>query len=426
MRLFVLAAVALFVLPRTLHASDLALTHATVYTEPDRPPLHDATILVHDARIAAVGPTNSTKLPGDTKTIDCTGLTITAGFWNSHVHFMPPELLHADQKPAEVLNSQLQTMFTRWGFTTVFDIASSLSNTGYIRSQIEADKLLGPRVLTVGEPFWVKTPIYVQQYAATFKLNLPEVHSIPEATARVDQQIHDGADGIKVFAGSIEPDHVEYMPDVLIRAVVVGAHRHNKLVFSHPSTVKGVELSLDAGVDILAHVTISERGEAGTAWPPELVARMKAAHMSLIPTLTLFDVEMQKNHVPPDALQQGIALAVGQLHAYASAGGQILFGTDIGYIDHYDTAEEFQLMSRAGMTLPQILASLTTNPAQRFGYASHSGRIVPGFDADVVVLKSDPAADITALSHVAYTIRNGKVIFDSHAPAAQNASQQPQ
>jgi imidazolonepropionase-like amidohydrolase len=229
---------------------------------------------------------------------------------------------------------------------------------------------------------------------------------------------------MKIFAGSIEADHVEYMPVDLARAIVDEAHRQNKLVFSHPSTIKGVELSLDAGVDILAHVTTSEANEPGTTWPPQLIARMKAAHMSLIPTLTLFDVEMQRGHASPEATQQVLALAVGQLHAYASAGGQILFGTDIGYIDHYDTAEEFQLMSRAGMTFPQILASLTTNPAQRFGYASHSGRIAPGFDADLVVLKSDPAADITALSHVTYTIRNGKILFDSRASAAQNTSQQ--
>lgn len=416
MRLFILAAVALFVFPGTLHATDLALTHATVYTQPDRPPLHDATILVHDARISAVGPTHSTKLPANTKTIDCTGLTVTAGFWNSHVHFMPAELLKAEHQPVDVLNSQLQTMFTRWGFTTVFDIASILSNTNYIRSQIEAGKLLGPRVLTVGEPFWVETPIYVQKFLATYHLAIPETHSIPEAVTRVDQQIQECADGIKIFVGSIEAGHVEYMPADLARAIVAEAHRQHKLIFSHPSTVKGVELSLDTGVDILAHVTTSEANEPGTTWPPELVAQMKAAHMSLIPTLTLFDYEMQRNHVSPEVIQQELALAVSQLHAYASAGGQILFGTDIGYIDHYDTAEEFQLMSRAGMTFPQILASLTINPAQRFGYSSHSGRIARGFDADLVILKSDPAADITALSRVAYTIRDGEILFDSQHP----------
>ena len=421
MRLSALTAFTLLSVLCGARASDLALNHATIYTQPDRPPIYDGTILIHDTRIAAVGPTRSIKLPPDISAIDCKGLTVAAGFWNSHVHFLPAPLLHADHQPPDVLNSQLQTMFTHWGFTTVFDVASVLSNTNYIRSQIDTGKLLGPRILTVGEPFWVKTPVYVQRYLATFNISMPEVHSIPEGRARVDQQIHDGADGIKIFAGSVEADHVELMPADLASAIVAEAHRHNKLTFSHPSTIKGIELSLDAGVDILAHVTTSEANQPGTTWLPELVARMKAAHMSLIPTLTLFDFEMQRGHASSEAIQQVIALAVNQLHVYASAGGQILFGTDIGYIDHYDTAEEFQLMSRAGMTFPQILASLTTNPAQRFGYASHSGLIAQGFDADLVILSSDPAADITALAHVAYTIRSGKVIFNSNRAQLETA-----
>jgi imidazolonepropionase-like amidohydrolase len=409
-------------------ASDLALEHAVVYTQPDRPPIYDGTVLIHETRIAAVGPTRSIKLPSDISTIDCTGLAVAAGFWNSHVHFLPAPLLQADHQPADVLNSQLQIMFSRWGFTSVFDSASVLSNTRYIRSQIETGKLLGPRIRTVGEPFCVKTPIYVEQYLVTFNLSMPEIRSISGARARVDRQIRSGADGIKIFAGSIEADHVELMPVDLAGAIVAEAHRHNKLVFSHPSTIKGIEVSLDAGADILAHVATSEGNEPGTTWPPALVARMKAAHISLIPTLTLFDFEMQRGHATSDAIQQVIALAVSQLHAYASAGGQILFGTDIGYIDRYDTAEEFQPMSRAGMTFSQILASLTINPARRFGYAAHSGRIARGFDADLVILDTDPATDVTALAHVAYTIRNGKVIFSSnHAqPKTARGDRRPQ
>jgi imidazolonepropionase-like amidohydrolase len=68
-------------------------------------------------------------------------------------------------------------------------------------------------------------------------------------------------------------------------------------------------------------------------------------------------------------------------------------------------------MSRAGMTFPQILASMTTTPAERFGFSSRSGRIAPGFDADLVILGADPAADISALAKVKYTIRAGKVIY---------------
>jgi imidazolonepropionase-like amidohydrolase len=393
------------------HATDLKFIHATVYTSPDQPPIHDAAVLIHNGKVTAVGPTASIKGPHLARavtTYDCSGMTITAGFWNSHVHILPPSLLHAEQTSAPGLTAELQTMFTRWGFTTVFDIASVLSNTNLIRSRIADGTVQGPHILTVGEPFWGAggTPIYVKQYLADQHIEMPEVLSVPQAIARVDQQVHDGEDGIKIFAGSIEADGVLLMQPDIAKAVVTEAHKKKRLVFSHPSSNKGVELSLDSGVDILAHVSEDP-------WSPALIDRMKAAHISLIPTLTLFHEEMKKGHVSEQSTQNFTNFVVSQLHTFASAGGQILFGTDIGYIDHYDTAEEFTLMSRAGMTFPQILASLTTVPAQRFGYAAHSGRLAPGMDADLVVLKADPASDITALSMVAYTVRNGKVIFSS-------------
>ena len=132
--------------------------------------------------------------------------------------------------------------------------------------------------------------------------------------------------------------------------------------------------------------------------------------MSLIPTLTMFDVEAQKAKVSEQEDHEWMDLAVHQLQVFNEAGGEILFGTDVGYTDHYDTAEEYSLMQKSGMTFSEILASLTTTPAQRFGY-TRSARIAKGMDADLVVLKSDPAADIAALSHVAYTVRRGKVIY---------------
>jgi len=71
-------------------------------------------------------------------------------------------------------------------------------------------------------------------------------------------------------------------------------------------------------------------------------------------------------------------------------------------------------MSRAGMSMPHILASLTTNPANRFGFSKRSGRIANGMDADLVVLDGDPASDITAFSKVRQVIRQGKVIYPAH------------
>jgi len=392
-------------------ASDLMLVHARIYTSPTEKPIDDGTIVIHNGEIRAVGPSRTTKGPHLARLVtvlDCTGMTITAGLWNSHVHILTEEFLHADQKSSAQLTTALQDMLTRWGFTTVFDTASILTNTNVIRRRIASGEVLGPKILTVGDPFYPENgvPVYIQGFLKENHIQFPEDHSDAEAVARVDQQIRDGADGIKIFVGSIENDGVLLMPLDRAKAIVAEAHRLGRPVIAHPSNEQGVVLALDSGVDVLAHVALM-----GGPWSPPLVERMKAAHLALIPTLTLFDVEAKKARVSPEEDQQWIDLAVHQLKVYADAGGQILFGTDVGYTDHFDTAEEYTLMTRAGMTFPQILASLTTNPAERFGASGHTGRIAEHMDADLTVFDGDPATNITVFSKIHYTIRNGRIIY---------------
>jgi imidazolonepropionase-like amidohydrolase len=224
----------------------------------------------------------------------------------------------------------------------------------------------------------------------------------------VRQQIKDGADGIKIFAGAITAHGVLPMPLELAKAIVAEAHRAGKPVFAHPSNQEGLEISIQSGVDILAH-TAPMSGD----WSSAFTDQLKAAHMALVPTLTLFDVEAKKAKVSPEENEQWIKQAVQELKAYSDAGGEILFGTDVGYTDHFDTALEFALMSRAGMSFQQILASLTTNPASRFGYATRGGSIAKDMDADLVVLNGDPARDITNFSKVHQVIRDGKLIYSA-------------
>jgi imidazolonepropionase-like amidohydrolase len=392
-------------------AFDLALVGAKIYLSPTDPPLENATILIHNGRIRAVGPTATTKLPRFARAvtvINCKGMVVTAGFWNSHVHIFTSGLLHSEKLSSAELSSQLEAMFTRWGFTTVFDIASVLDNTNSIRRRIESGEVRGPRILTVGEPFYGKggTPVYIRGFLEENHITLPEVDSPAQAVERVRQQIHDGADGIKIFAGSIQPHGVLVMPLDFATAIVAEAHRAGRPVFAHPSNNEGIEVALKSGVDVLAHTA-----PMSGPWTSDLVQRIKAAHMALIPTLTLFEVEGKKFGETHEENAETIRVASQQLKSYSDAGGQILFGTDVGYTDHFDTAEEFTLMSRAGLTWQQILATLTTNPAERFGDASHSGRIAKGMDADIVILSADPAQDVTAFSKVSFTIRHGKILF---------------
>jgi imidazolonepropionase-like amidohydrolase len=60
-------------------------------------------------------------------------------------------------------------------------------------------------------------------------------------------------------------------------------------------------------------------------------------------------------------------------------------------------------MGEAGMGFKDILASLTTNPAKRFG-AEHQGRVANGFDADLAVLAGESFASVR------YAIRKGNVV----------------
>ena len=397
----------LFMAVSAVHGSDLALTGAKIYTSPTDPPIENGSIIVRNGLILSVGPSSTIKIPRSARVIDCKGLVVTAGFWNSHVHILPPSLLHAKDSDAKELDQQLDTMFNRWGFTTVFDIASVLDNTLALRRRIESGELRGPRILTVGEPIWTIEPIYVRDFLRENHIHIPNTDTPEQAVALVRDHAAKGANGIKLFTGSDQGrGKVALLPLPTAKAAVDEAHRHGLPVFAHPTNVEGVHVAIESGVDVLAH-TLPQ----SPPWTPDFTQELKRANLSLIPTLTLFDVEARKGNATDQQRTAFVAQMVDQLRAYSEAGGDILFGTDIGYTDHYDTSMEFTLMSQAGMNYKQILASLTTNPARKFGDADHRGRIAKGMNADLVILNADPAQDVTAFSKVRYTIRSGKALY---------------
>jgi imidazolonepropionase-like amidohydrolase len=330
---------------------DLALIGARIYVSPDDTPIDNGSIVIHDGKIGAVGPAQSVRISPDVSKIDCHGLTITAGSWNSHVHILTPALLHANQLGAAALSSELEKMFNRWGFTTVFDLASVLDNTLEVRRRVESGEVLGPRILSTGEPIWTIEPIYVRAFLAGNHIRIPRITTPEEAVALVRGHLAKGANGIKLFTGSYQGgDNVANLPLPIAEAAVDEAHKHGMPVFAHPQNLAGVNIAIDSGVDVLAH-TVPE----SPPWTAEFCARLKRAHLALIPTLTLFDFEA-RNASPKDR-EDWLAKMIAELRAYSQAGGEILFGTDIGYTDRYDTTLEFALMSRAGMSYREILAS---------------------------------------------------------------------
>jgi imidazolonepropionase-like amidohydrolase len=317
---------------------------------------------------------------------------------------LPPE------QNAETLSNELESMLTRWGFTTVFDIASLPSAAISLRNRIAAGDVRGPNILTVDAPFFPNNgvPFYVRDLVKglpSFEVGTPE-----KAALRALKQLQGGADGVKIFTGSSVGGNVGVLPMPLdaARAVVAEAHRAGKPAFAHPGNLEGLEIAIESGVDILAHTTPDD----GQQWMPDLIQRLKSHRMALIPTLALWGVELRKEGLPDARIESFVGVAQQQLRAYAAAGGEILFGTDVGYIDVADTTDEYLLMAGAGLTYQEILTSLTTAPAARFGF-EQKGKILAGMDADLTILAADPAEDVGAFAKVAFTIRDGRVIFRS-------------
>ena len=189
------------------------------------------------------------------------------------------------------------------------------------------------------------------------------------------------------------------MPAKVAGAVAKVAHARGQLVVAHPSNVAGLEIALQSGVDVLAHALDDTRGLT-----PGHYARLKKQNVAMVPTLALF-----RGRWLWDILDE--------VRTHARGGGDILFGTDVGYLPNFDHAVEYELMASAGLGWREILASLTTAPARRFNDASRRGKIQTGMEADLVVLGTDPALGARGFADVRYTIRAGSIIFEAASSA---------
>jgi imidazolonepropionase-like amidohydrolase len=190
------------------------------------------------------------------------------------------------------------------------------------------------------------------------------------------------------------------MDAAVAKAAVDVAHAAGKPAFAHPQNKAGVDAVVAAGVDVMAHTIPSETG-----YTSDQLAGFKSQGTALTPTLSLWTTGIGG----PEYIARRVQSGVNQLKAFSDNGGVVLFGTDIGYIKIYDTSLEYELMHRA-LSAPQVLASLTTNPARYFKAAT-KGKVEKGFDADLVVLDGDPMTDVRNLTKVTATIRAGKVIY---------------
>jgi len=390
-------------------AETWAIEHARLIPSATGAVVEDATVVLRDGKVQALGPAASVRVPDGARRVDGTGGTILPGYWNVHVHFTDRRFKGAAQQTDAALGGACREMLTSRGFTSVVDLGSLPANTEAV--QRRAATVGCPRILMVVTSIFPvhAVPIYVRQDLGEEEAaKLPQPATGDEAARIVDESVRlrPTASALKLFTGTwLGGTKTGLMDLAVVKGAATAAHRHGLVVFAHPQTAGGLEAALSGGVDVLAHTD----PDAGP-WSPELVHRLLARHMALVPTLSLNRVITDQAQMAPAVRDRFIAAGKEQLRAFSAAGGQVLFGTDVGFLSEIDTDEEVGWMAAAGLDWRAILVSLTTAPARRMKDTAR-GVLAVGAPADAVLVDGDPRADVQALTRIRGTWVSGKSVF---------------
>ena len=406
--------------------SPLAVIGATLIDGRGGPPLANATILIENGRIRAVG--SALPIPAAATILDARGKWLLPGLWDMHAH---------------VEQVEWGPIYLASGITTVRDCGNEFDFITAVRDAIAAGRGLGPRILLAG----------LVDGSGPQSLGAITADTPDQARAVVARYAAAGVLQIKLYS-SINP--------ALVPVFAAEAHRRGMSLTGHVPTGMSASQAVLAGMDQINHVQyplaeFEERNHLPrdakrldipfeSAPSRALLALFQQHHTVFDPTLAIYEMDLHADNVPVASFEPGILHAAPALrqafegsginatdapftaarfHAMLAtvaalhrAGLRIVAGTD-QVVPGYSLHRELELYVQAGLTPMEAIATATRVPAEVMGLANELGTIEPGKRADLVLLNADPLADIRATRQVWRTIAGG--IVYTPAPLWQSA-----
>lgn len=381
-----------------------------------------ADVVIEGDRILDVG----LGLDGD-REIDATGLTLLPGLIDCHIHsvssgFDPIKMMEEPfsyqfYAAAENLRTTLQT-----GVTTVRDAGGA--DLG-VKVAVERGLIEGPDLLIAvtvlgqtgghsdgwmpnGQSMHLLTP-HPGRPAMT-------VDGPAEMRRKVREVVRAGADVIKICTtGGVlsprdDPSHAHFSREEL-DVCVSEASAAGLPVMAHAQGAAGIKNALRAGVRTIEH---------GIFLDDEAIELMIRTQAWLVPTLlaprSVLDAAAAGANLPTAVLEK--ARRVVEVHSDAvrrahEAGVRIAMGTDSGVFPHGRNTDELALMTQAGMSPAEALVAATSGGAALLGRADRIGRIAPGLQADLTLVRGD-AFDFDAYrERITHVIKSGRVVRET-------------
>lgn len=344
--------------------------------------------------------------------VDVQGKYLVPGLINAHTHIV----MAADGRERAGQDVTLDTLVALQnlqdaivsGVTTIRDAGSTDNIDLKLATKIRQQRLQLPDIIGSGAALTMTG-------GHGSKIGM-EVDGVDEVRKAARWNLKHGAQTIKLMAtGGVSLDGEQPTDEQLsveeLTAAVLEAHHKGKPAMAHAQGTQGIKNAILAGVDSVEHAVYLD---------DETIQMLFDTNTAIVPTMAApWQMLQHKDDIP--AYMYDKASALWEAHQQsirdaAAAGVNVVMGTDAGtsYNDFKSgPGVEIRLLASVGMTPEQVLLASTVRGAELLGIAERVGELVPGKDADMLILDRDPLQDLAVLTDAPRVIKRGQAVTGS-------------